>query len=543
MLRKFTLILILLTFTIAGLAQDLFFTAPGSKQGRIKISTSRIENNEFTMVLHVEWLDASMKPTDDRNSNIAFNKKHVKLPDNGNLVCKTFQESRSDYFTFNTNLILNFSVKENSKLDNPIHLIDFPFHFASSFDAALNPDKWVNFLAKSPRNFLAKVNIDPKDIKDLTPPLIAILSPEGVMEGFRPQVYEKEIEVKVLVRDRNAISNVTINNVRGVALNDSVFIAKVQFSRIGGTYPIKVLATDASGNTGQNEFFVETKLPDELAPRLLAEQLTEMISDVDTLIPKIGKVHENRFALIIGNEDYRSHQRGLNYESNVEFARRDAETFKKYAINTLGIKESNIIFLLDAKAVEMHRGINQLNSLLRATRGEGEAIVFFAGHGFPDEKSREPYIIPVDVSGNDLEFAIKLKDLYGKLTENTSKGVTVFLDACFSGGGRDQGLLAARAVRVRPREDFIQGKIVVVSASSGNESALPFRSKYHGMFTYYLLKALQDSQGDISLGELTNFITNKVSTSSIIHNNKEQNPTVNVSHQLGDDWKEWRFNQ
>jgi hypothetical protein len=543
MLRKFTLILILLAFSLYGLAQDLFFTAPGSKQGRIKISTSRIENNEFTMVLHVEWLDANMKPTDDRNSNIAFNKKDVKLPKNGTLRCKTFDESRTDYFTFNTNLVLSFSIKEDAKIENPAHLIDFPFYFASSFDAALNPDRWVSFLARSPRNFMAQVIINPKDIQDLTPPQIAILSPEGVMEGFRPQVYDKEIEVKVLVRDRNKIAGVTINNARGVALNDSVFIAKVQFSRIGGTYPIKVLATDASGNTGQNEFFVETKLPDELSPRLLAEQQAEMISDVDTLIPNIGRFHENRYALIIGNEDYRSHQRGLNYESNVEFARRDAETFKQYAVNTLGIKESNIIYLLDAKAVEMHRGINQLNALLKATRGEGEAIVFFAGHGFPDEKSREPYIIPVDVSGNDLEFAIKLRDLYGKLTENPSKGVTVFLDACFSGGGRDQGLLAARAVRVRPKEDFIQGKLVVMSASSGNESALPFRSKYHGMFTYYLLKALQDSQGDISLGELANFITNKVSTSSIIHNNKEQNPTVNVSHELAEDWKIWRLNK
>jgi len=232
----------------------------------------------------------------------------------------------------------------------------------------------------------------------------------------------------------------------------------------------------------------------------------------------------------------------LNYESNVEFARRDAETFKLYAINTLVIKESNIIFILDAKAVEMHRGINQLNSLLKATRGKGEAFVYFAGHGFPAEKTREGHLIPVDLSGNDLEFAIKLNDLYAKLNEHPSKGVTVFLDACFSGGGRDQGLLAARAVRVRPREEPIKGNMVVLSASAGNESALPFRSKYHGMFTYYLLKALQDSQGDITMEELVGYVTSKVSTSSIIHNNKEQNPTLNTSHELGETWKEWPLN-
>jgi uncharacterized caspase-like protein len=199
--------------------------------------------------------------------------------------------------------------------------------------------------------------------------------------------------------------------------------------------------------------------------------------------------------------------------------------------------------LLDAKAVEMHRGINQLNNLMKATRGNGEAIVFFAGHGFPDEKTKEGHLIPVDVSGNDLEFAIKLKDLYTKLNEHPSKGVTVFLDACFSGGGREQGLLAARAVRVKPRDESIKGNMVVLSASAGNESALPFRNKYHGMFTYYLLKALQDSEGNITMGELVDYVTNKVSTSSIIHNSKEQNPTLNVSLEISENWKEWRFNQ
>jgi len=54
---------------------------------------------------------------------------------------------------------------------------------------------------------------------------------------------------------------------------------------------------------------------------------------------------------------------------------------------------------------------------------------------------------------------------------------------------------------------------------------------------------MQDSQGDISLGEFADFISSKVSTSSIIHNNKEQNPTVNVSHELEEVWKNWRLNK
>jgi hypothetical protein len=544
MKTKLLMLLGLLVSFVNLQSQTLIFTAPGSKQGLLKISSGKVEANEFVLALQVDWLDKDRKPIDDKRSLIVFDKNKVKMPGDGKIVCKTFEESRSNLFYFNSTLTLKFVVDDDINIDQNKFTVDIPFSFAPTIDAALNPSQWQNFLARSPRNFLAHFTINPSDIKDVTPPQITVLTPDGVMDGFRPQIFTNEVEVKVLVKDRNPLAEVNVNSTKAVPLNDSVFIAKVPLSRIGGTYPIRVTANDLAGNVGEQEFFVEAKVASDVEQRLLAEQLkVEMVSDVDTLIPSIGRVYENRFALIVGNEDYRSHQKGLNYESNVEFARRDAETFKQYAINTLGVKESNIIFMLDAKAVEMHRGINQLTSLLKATQGNGEAIVFFAGHGFPDEKTREGHIIPVDVSGNDLEFAIKLKDLYTKLGENPSKGITVFLDACFSGGGREQGLLAARAVRVRPREEPVKGNVLVLSASAGNESALPYRNKFHGMFSYYLLKALQDSSGDITMGELVDYVTSKVATSSIIHNNKEQNPTLNVSHQLSNDWRSWKLNR
>ncbi len=535
------LIFIVSCQTIKG--QELKFAVPGSKQGKINVTTGKIDNNEFSMVIEVEWLDKELQPVDDENSYIVFSKEAVELPGNGSIRCKTFNEKKGNNFYFNKSLTLNFEINEAFVVDNNEFSVDFPFYYAPNVEDALDQSKWISFMAKSPRNYMAQFSINPDDVKDLTPPKIIILSPMGVMEGFRPQVYDKELEVKVLVKDRSIVSNVNINNTKAIALNDSVYIAKVHFSRVGGTYPITVVASDNFGNQGENEFLVETKLADELAPKHYAEQKkVEMISDVDTLIPNIGKTFENRYALIIGNEDYQSHQKGLNYESNVEFAKRDAEVFKEYAKNTLGIKESNIIFLQDAKSIEMHRGINQINRLLKASEGKGEAVVFFAGHGFPHEKTKEAYIIPVDVSGNDLEFGIKLTDLYAKLSEHPAKSVTVFLDACFSGGGRDQGLLAARAVRIRPRENAVSGNIAVLSASSGNESALPYREKYHGMFSYYLMKGLQESQGDITLGELVEFVKTKVSTRSIISNNKEQTPTLNISYQLGDNWRNWQYN-
>jgi hypothetical protein len=57
------------------------------------------------------------------------------------------------------------------------------------------------------------------------------------------------------------------------------------------------------------------------------------------------------------------------------------------------------------------------------------------------------------------------------------------------------------------------------------------------MFTYFLLKKLQESKGDVTLGELGDYLKENVKRSSIRVNNKEQNPQVNPSHQLMAVWQ------
>lgn len=265
------------------------------------------------------------------------------------------------------------------------------------------------------------------------------------------------------------------------------------------------------------------------------------LSDVDVDIPLIGKPDPNRYALIIGNEDYSSYQKGLKTEANVEFAVHDAEVFKDYALKILRIPKDNIIFRANATAMEMHRVLSMINTIAKINEGRAEIFVMYAGHGFPDEKTQEPYLIPVDVSGADLQFAIKLSEFYGKLTEHPTKRVTVFLDACFSGGGRDQGLIAARGVRVRPKENALCGNLVVFAATSGDQSALPWRDKGHGMFTYHLLQKLKETKGEISYGDLSEFLRTTVGTRSVIINQKEQNPQTNVSGDVVETWTSWKF--
>lgn len=250
-----------------------------------------------------------------------------------------------------------------------------------------------------------------------------------------------------------------------------------------------------------------------------------------------------KFALIIGNEDYSSYQTNLSSESNVDFARNDANAFKEYAIKYLGIPEENIVFLLDARYIQMRRALKKMGGIIEMTNGKAEIYFYYAGHGFPDEKTKEPYFVPVDGSGADLEFsAIKQKDVYDELTKYPAKRLTVFVDACFSGGARNQGLVAARGVKIRPKESDAKGNMVVFTASSEDQSSLPYKEKEHGMFTYFLLNKIKETNGYIDYKSLSDFIKEQVGVKSFMINNKRQVPQTNVSPQLIDTWKDFKLN-
>jgi len=262
------------------------------------------------------------------------------------------------------------------------------------------------------------------------------------------------------------------------------------------------------------------------------------LSDVDCNIPNNPKINKYRYALIIGNEDYTKYQTDLTSEVNVDFAINDAETFSKYCKNVLGVSEENLFLLKNAIGTEIKREVNKISKMMMYTQGKAEVIFYYAGHGIPHETTKESYLMPVDVSAQNIEDGVKLSWLYSKLTEYNSKYVLVFLDACFTGGARNQGLLAARGVKIKPKENIIGGNCVAFTSSSNIQSSLPYKEKQHGMFTYHLLKKLQESKGNITLGELSDYLYENVALSSLKVNSKEQTPKTLVSPSLQDNWKQ-----
>jgi len=146
--------------------------------------------------------------------------------------------------------------------------------------------------------------------------------------------------------------------------------------------------------------------------------------------------------------------------------------------------------------------------------------------------------MPVDADGTDVTVCYSLKKLYNEIEAMQLNQAVVFLDACFSGAKRDGDMIvAARGVAIKAKEERPKGKTFVFSATSDEEAAYSYEEEKHGLFTYFLLKRMQEKKGKVSLGDLAEYITDNVSRQSILINGKKQTPTIIVPEGMDDSWK------
>lgn len=258
-------------------------------------------------------------------------------------------------------------------------------------------------------------------------------------------------------------------------------------------------------------------------------------SDVDKNIPETKAVNDKTFAVIISNENYAM-------VSKVPMALNDGATFSQYCRKTLGLPENNIRLYQDASFGVMIRAMRDIRDIASAYDGDIRVIFYYAGHGIPNEATKDAFLLPIDADGTQTEGCYSLNRLYNELGSLNAQSVVVFLDACFSGANRDGTMLAsARGVALKAKKEAPQGNMVIFSAASDDETAFPYKEKGHGLFTYFLLKKLQETKGNVGLQELGDYITQNVSRQSVVVNRKSQTPTVTPAASMADSWQKLKL--
>lgn len=233
--------------------------------------------------------------------------------------------------------------------------------------------------------------------------------------------------------------------------------------------------------------------------------------------------------------------------SPLQYTVKDAEAFYQFLISEKGgrFSKNKIRLLLDHEATKVNIEDVLENFLPRKAGKDDTVIIFFAGHGTPDidltdrsDDGVEKYLVPYDA---DLEkisaTCIPMSEFDLIFSSIRSRRVIFFLDSCFSGGGAGKTEVPdvlRRTFISRPKRlrgftitpKFLTqltegskgyGK-VLITASQANEQALELDAFGHGLFTYYLLEALNgkadDGDGFITLKEAYDYLEERVAMQS-----------------------------
>jgi hypothetical protein len=111
---------------------------------------------------------------------------------------------------------------------------------------------------------------------------------------------------------------------------------------------------------------------------------------------------------------------------NEELAIQQAERFEQMLIKKLQIPKENILFYPDAVNTHIKLAIARLQKTLPA---KSNLIFYYRGKTFIDSSSGKLYLVPVDVSNEEIFYMFDVEDLCTRLNTINRTGVSIFIDA------------------------------------------------------------------------------------------------------------------
>jgi len=250
--------------------------------------------------------------------------------------------------------------------------------------------------------------------------------------------------------------------------------------------------------------------------------------DVDRVPGSNVATRPNAYAIVIGIEEYREKL------PKADYAARDAKTMGEYLTKVLGYPEQNVVIRTNEKAAKADLD-KYFGSWLRNHVEPGSSVfVYYSGHGAPNLKKGDAYLVPYDGDPTYVEeTAYSVKTLYEQLAALPAKEVVVMLDSCFSGaGGRSVIAKGAKPMGLSVENSIRpNGKIAVLTASSGDQTSTAYHDKAHGLFTYFVLKGLQKGgfttgDGSIKLRDLFSYVKPEVERVARKDYNSDQTPQL-----------------
>jgi len=282
---------------------------------------------------------------------------------------------------------------------------------------------------------------------------------------------------------------------------------------------VSLIQQAAAGKLGTAPLVAASPAPPTAAP--------VPASDVD--VPSVARAAKpNRYAVVVGIEQYRTKL------PKADFAARDAQTMKDYLTRTMGFSDENVALLVNENATRTDIEKYVEHWLPNRVEKDGTVFVYYSGHGAPNPKTGDAYLVPYDGDPAFVDAtSYPLKRLYEHLGKLPAKEVIVLLDSYFSGaGGRSVIAKGMRPMVLSVENPVLAGgKTVVLAASKGDQVSSTYDQKGHGLLTYCFLKGLRgeadaNKDGSVDLAEVYDYLKPQVERTARREYNNDQQPQL-----------------
>lgn len=140
--------------------------------------------------------------------------------------------------------------------------------------------------------------------------------------------------------------------------------------------------------------------------------------------------------------------------------------------------------------------LQELNRLIEESGPNDSVAIFFAGHGTVVRETGEGYWLPSDARADDPSGWLSNADINRALSAIASRQIAVFADSCYSGTlAQNDALLSSGADAPLNVEQMRRMRAVVVMASGGNEPVADGGREGHSVFSWSLLRQLDQARG------------------------------------------------
>lgn len=194
---------------------------------------------------------------------------------------------------------------------------------------------------------------------------------------------------------------------------------------------------------------------------------------------------DNYFALLIGVESYRDKSMNLLYPL------KDLNKIKNVLISSYIFNEKNVVVLSNP---ERSKIFETFANLKKEIGNNDNLLIFYAGHGYWDEKMEQGYWIPSDATRNERDNWVSNPEIVDLMRGIKSKHTLLIADACFSGS-----IFVTRKAfyNFNKAFDVAYSKISRKAMTSGANTPVPDKS----IFIEYLIKKLKENDSKFLLAE------------------------------------------